>query len=141
MDQASGGGAGSHLLLYDGECGLCSHLVQFVLPRDSSGVFRLASLQGPTGMKFLHGAPVTTVYVIADYRTARARLLTKADAAFFVVRALGWPWKAAAVFGVLPSALLDRGYDFVAKHRYRVFGKMDQCPMPRPEFRDRFIDV
>jgi predicted DCC family thiol-disulfide oxidoreductase YuxK len=141
MEQTSRGGAGSHLLLYDGECGLCDRLVQFVLPRDSRGVFRFASLQGPTGRKFLHGAPLTTVYVVADYRTARARVLAKADAALFVVRALGWPWKATAVFGVLPTALLDRGYDFVATHRYRVFGKVDQCLMPRPEFRDRFIDV
>jgi predicted DCC family thiol-disulfide oxidoreductase YuxK len=45
------------------------------------------------------------------------------------------------VFGVLPTALLDRLYDVVARNRYRVFGRYEQCLMPRPEYRDRFVDI
>jgi predicted DCC family thiol-disulfide oxidoreductase YuxK len=137
---------GRHLLLFDGQCGLCTAFVQFVLPRDRGGIFRFASLSSPQGrtMVTLHGGDpddVSTVYVVADYRTPEPRPLTKSRAALFVAGALGWPWKAATLFGLLPTALLDRAYDVVARNRYRVFGRREQCLMPRPEWQDRFIDV
>jgi predicted DCC family thiol-disulfide oxidoreductase YuxK len=136
---------GRHLLLFDGECGLCASLVQFVLARDRAGVFHFASLSSPEGRSIVtrHGGDpddVSTVYVVADYRTPAPRPLTRSRAALFVAGALGWPWKAATLFGALPTALLDRGYDFVARHRYRVFGRREQCFMPRPEWQHRFID-
>jgi len=135
---------GRHLLLFDGHCGLCTAFVQFVLPRDRAGIFRFASLSSPDGRAMVtrHGGDaddMSTVYVVADYRSAEARPLTRSRAALFVLGALGWPWKAATLFGVLPTALLDRVYDFVARNRYRVFGRREQCMMPRPEWQDRFI--
>ena len=137
---------GRHLLLFDGGCGLCEWLVQFVLARDPAGVFHFASLASPEGRSIVtrHGGDaddVSTVYVIADYRTPEARPLTKSRAALFVSRTLGWPWRAATLLGVLPTPLLDRLYDVVARNRYRVFGRREQCLMPRPEWQDRFIDL
>ena len=137
---------GRHLLLFDGFCGLCTWLVQFVLARDTAGIFHFASLSSPQGRSIVarHGGDpddVLTVYVIADYRTPAARPLIRSRAALFVLGALGWPWKAVTLFGVLPTALLDLGYDFVARNRYRVFGRREQCLMPRPEWQDRFIDL
>ena len=137
---------GRHLLLFDGHCGLCTSAVQFVLPRDRGGSFHLASLSSPEGRSIVtrHGGDpddVSTVYVVADYRTSDARALTKSRAALFVAGTLGWPWKAATLFGALPAVLLDRVYDLVARHRYRVVGRREQCLMPRPEWRDRFIDA
>jgi predicted DCC family thiol-disulfide oxidoreductase YuxK len=137
---------GRHLLLFDGVCGLCASLVQFVLARDPAGVFHFASLSSPEGRSIVtrHGGDpddVSTVYVVADYRSPAPRPLTKSRAALFVLGALGWPWKAATLFGLLPTALLDRAYDVVARNRYRVFGRRDQCLMPRPEWQDRFIDL
>jgi predicted DCC family thiol-disulfide oxidoreductase YuxK len=137
---------GRHLLLFDGVCGLCASLVQFVLARDPAGVFHFASLSSPEGRSIVtrHGGDpddVSTVYVVADYRTPGPRPLTRSRAALFVLGALGWPWKAATLFGLLPTALLDRAYDVVARNRYRVFGRREQCLMPRPEWRDRFIDL
>jgi predicted DCC family thiol-disulfide oxidoreductase YuxK len=64
----------------------------------------------------------------------------KARAALFVARALGLPWSLAALSGVLPTAVLDWGYDIVARYRYRVFGRFEQCMLPRPEQRKRFVD-
>jgi predicted DCC family thiol-disulfide oxidoreductase YuxK len=136
---------GRHLLLFDGFCGLCSRLVQFVLGRDRLAVFHFASLQSVAGraaVKRSGNSPdlPTTIYVFADYRKAKARLLTKARAVLFVMDALGWPWKAAGLLGILPTGLLDALYDLVARNRYRVFGRREQCLMPRAEFRGRFID-
>jgi predicted DCC family thiol-disulfide oxidoreductase YuxK len=143
--QAPAGGSGQHLLLYDGVCGLCDHLVQFVLAHDPRGVFDFAPLQSATGRAAVAregGDPdvLSSFYVVRDYRTPGARSVVKGRAALFVARALGWPWRAAAVFGLLPTALLNLGYDIVARYRYRVFGRFDQCVLPRPEQRKRFVD-
>jgi predicted DCC family thiol-disulfide oxidoreductase YuxK len=77
---------------------------------------------------------------VRDYRSPAARGLVKGRAALFVASALGWPWRSALVLGVLPSVVLDCGYDLVARHRYRVFGRFDRCLLPRPEQRKRFVD-
>jgi predicted DCC family thiol-disulfide oxidoreductase YuxK len=135
---------GRHLLLYDGVCGLCDWLVQTVLARDRDEAFDFASLQSPKAAEVLAAfgrdpAALNTFYVVAEYHTA-PRLISKGRAALFVAAVLGWPWKAALVLGVLPGGLLDWGYDLVARHRYRVFGRYDQCVLPRPEHRARFVD-
>jgi predicted DCC family thiol-disulfide oxidoreductase YuxK len=134
-----------HLALYDGVCGLCNSLLQFLLTHDRRGVFAFASLQSRTGravVEQLGGdlADLTSFYVVANYRTDRSRTLARSKAALFVAGQLGWPWKAAVIAGVLPGAVLDRAYDVIARHRYRVFGRFEQCLAPRPEFRDRFIE-
>jgi|SRR5436190_13938723 len=138
-------GQGRHLLLYDGVCGLCDHLVQFVLAHDSRGVFDFAPLQSATGRAAVareggDPASLASFYVVRDYRTADARSLVKARGALFVAVTLGWPWRAVGIVGVLPTFVLDWGYDFVARYRYRVFGRFDQCVLPRPEQRQRFVD-
>jgi len=131
---------GRHVVLYDGVCALCNRFVRFVLARDRAGVFRLAPLQGPLGNRVQAEATLQTIYVLADYGSPAERLLTKARAVLFVLNAFGWPWKAAAIVRVFPVAWLDRAYDLVARHRYRVFGQYDVCPLPRPEHLSRFID-
>lgn len=147
MSQAEPQAAGAHLVLYDGVCGLCSRLLQFLLAHDRARVFSFASLQSVTGQAFVrrfggNTDDLTSFYVVANYRApGNARAHVKARAALFVARSLGWPWKAACVFGVFPTALLDRVYDLVGRNRYRVFGRYDQCLTPRPEYRDRFVDV
>lgn len=133
-----------HLLLYDGVCGLCSRLVQFVLAYDRRRVFDFASLQSPTGRAatgIADGADLTTFYVIAEYQTGHARALTKGQAALFLFRVLGWPWKAAGLLGILPGAWLNWLYDVIARNRYRVFGRQDQCLIPLPEHQNRFVDL
>lgn len=135
----------AHLVLYDGVCGLCSTVVQFLLAHDRRGVFAFASLDSRTGRAVVEGlggdpTALTSFYVLANYRTGRGPILARSQAALFVAGQLGWPWKAAVVARVLPTAVLDRAYDVIARHRYRVFGRSEQCLVPRPEFRDRFVE-
>lgn len=139
-------GGGPHLVLYDGECGLCHGLIQFVLPRDPRGVFHFAPLQGPSASIHLArfgGVPsrLSTVYVVAGYRGDHPECLIKARAALSIAKSLGWPWRAASVFEVLPTAWLDWGYDLIARNRHRFLGRRETCLMPRPEYRDRFLDL
>jgi predicted DCC family thiol-disulfide oxidoreductase YuxK len=135
----------AHLVLYDGVCGLCNSLLQFLLTHDRRGVFVFASLQSRTGravVESLGGDPadLTSFYVLANYRTDGSRILARSQAALFVAGQLGWPWKAAVIARVLPNAVLDRAYDVIARNRYRVFGRFGQCLAPRSEFRGRFIE-
>ena len=143
--QPSRAGAGAHLVLYDGLCGLCGRLVQFLLRYDRRGVFSFASLQSAVGRSIMErcgGSPgeLTSFFVVADYQKPASRVFTRSDAALFVAGALGWPWRTARLMRLLPRAIRDRAYDVVARSRYRVFGRVDRCLVPSTEFRGRFID-
>jgi predicted DCC family thiol-disulfide oxidoreductase YuxK len=136
---------GAHLVLYDGVCGLCSRLLQFLLRHDRRDVFRFASLQSRVGQSIVercgrNPGELTSFYVVADYQTAASRVLTRSDAALFVAGAFSWPWKTARLMRFVPQGIRDRVYDVVARSRYRVFGRSDLCLPPRPEYRGRFID-
>ena len=145
IDNICMGTAPKHLILYDGVCGLCNRLVAFVLARDPGGVFHFAALQGPLGRKIVekHGGrpdALDTFYMVRDYRSVSPVLLGRAQAALAVATELGAPWSWVSVCGVLPDALLNSGYDLIARHRYRIFGRLESCPLPKPEYRARFDD-
>ncbi len=136
---------GAHLVLYDGVCGLCSRVIDFILTHDHRAVFTFASLQSAIGRAIVErcgGNPdeLTSFYVLANYRTGHARMFSRSSAALFVAGELGWPWKVAVLMRVLSTAILDRVYDVVAQSRYRIFGRHEQCLPPRPEFRSRFLE-
>jgi predicted DCC family thiol-disulfide oxidoreductase YuxK len=132
-------------VLYDGVCGLCNRLLQFLLKHDRRGVFAFASLQSDVGKAMVArfgGDPdeLTSFYAVANYRASHAQIFGRSRAALFVAGELGWPWKAAVALRVLPRPMLDRLYDAVARTRYRLFGRFDHCLIPPAEFRRRFID-
>lgn len=136
----------SHLILYDGVCGLCSRLVQFVLARDARDKFRFAALQSHVAERELsrYGKDprdLDTMYVLRNYGTDREQLVSRGRAGVFVLRELGGLWRLAAILAVLPTALLNAGYAFVARTRYRWFGKTEQCLLPSAEQRAKFIDL
>lgn len=136
---------GTHVILYDGVCGLCNRLNRFILRHDKAGTFRFASLQGAFGRALLkeHGKDpgrLETLYVVAGYRSTSPVLLSKSRAALFILKTLSGPWRLASIFGILPRRLLDWIYDLVARYRYAVFGRYDTCPIPSAEFRSRFMD-
>ena len=136
---------GAHLVLYDGVCGLCNRLLQFLLRHDHRRVFSFASLQSAVGQTIVAqsgGNPrdLTSFYVVADYQTPASRVFTRSDAALFVASELEWPWRAARWMRWVPNGIRDRVYDLIARHRYQVFGRYDRCLIPGPEFRGRFID-
>jgi len=83
---------------------------------------------------------LTSFYVVANYRASHAEMFKRSNAALFVAGQLGWPWRVAVFLRVLPSAILDRVYNVIARNRYCVFGRYEQCLTPRPEFRGRFVE-
>lgn len=134
------------IVLYDGVCGLCNRLVQFLLKRDTHDRFRFASLQSTFANDLLthHGRDpldLDTVYVVKDYGQPSQSLLARSDAVLYMLTQLGGIWKLAGVGRVLPKALRDAVYKIVARNRYSVFGKHESCMLPEPGHRDKFLDV
>lgn len=133
------------IVLYDGVCGLCNRLVQFLLKRDTHDRFRFASLQSAFGQEILkrHGADpldLDTFYVVLNYGQTSERLLARSDGVVYALTALGGIWKIAGVGKALPKAVCDGLYNFVARNRYRVFGKHESCMLPEPKHRAKFLD-
>jgi predicted DCC family thiol-disulfide oxidoreductase YuxK len=126
------------LIYYDGLCGLCDRFVRFVLARDRRGRYRFAPLQGSTARARLpsHLNPESFQTVILEddgcYRV-------RSDAALAILAGLGGAWRAAALLRLIPRPLRDAVYDFVARHRFRWFGRRAECRVPSPEERERFL--
>jgi predicted DCC family thiol-disulfide oxidoreductase YuxK len=133
-----------HLILYDGVCGLCNGLVRFVLPRDRKDRFRFAALQSDAAREALQKfgaspANLNTFYLIENHGGPRSRLLDRDRAAIFVLERLGFPWVLAWTLNVVPRFLRRPVYNFIARRRYKWFGKYDSCPLPSPDTRHKFV--
>jgi len=135
------------IILYDGVCGLCNSLVQFLLKHDKDGRLRFASLQSDFAEKVLrrHGfdaKDLDTLHVVENYDQPGERVLQRSDAILRAGRELGGFWSAtSSVARIVPRPLRDLVYRFVATNRYRVFGKYDTCMLPDPNQRSRFLDI
>ena len=135
------------IVLYDGMCGLCNRLVQFLLKRDKQGRLRFASLQSDFAARVLqrHGIDpkdLDTLHLVESYEQPNERVLQRSDAILRAGRELGSVWSvSSSAAKVIPRPLRDVVYRFVARNRYRVFGKYDTCMLPEPNQRSRFLDV
>ena len=85
------------------------------------------------GLALPAGDPESMILVDGD------RVHQRSSAAIEIARKLGFPWSLAIVFYAVPRFLRDAVYGFVARHRYRWFGKKDVCMAPTPELRARFL--
>ncbi|AUV80574.1 thiol-disulfide oxidoreductase DCC family protein [Salinigranum rubrum] len=128
------------VLLFDGVCNLCNGAVQFVIERDPEGKIRFASLQSAVGQAVLDRLDLPTGELETVVLLEGNRAYTRSAAAVRVCELLGGPYRAASVGWLLPRRVRDRLYAFVAEHRYEWFGRKDQCTMPTPELRERFVE-
>ena len=131
----------SAIVLFDGVCNLCSSAVRFIVERDPRRHFKFASIQSDAGKKLMteHGIALpegdpTSIVLVED-----GRAFERSAAALRIARRLRFPWSLAWSFVVVPRFVRDAVYDFVARHRYRWFGKKDVCMVPTPELRARFL--
>jgi predicted DCC family thiol-disulfide oxidoreductase YuxK len=128
------------LIVFDGECVLCSANAAFVLRHDRHRRFRLTTAQGPLGAALYRHFGLASD---RDYETflvlVDGRLLTDSDAALAVVRGLGWPWRAAGALGRVPRAVRDPLYRLIARNRFRLFGRRDRCWVAPAGDRERVL--
>ena len=128
-------------MLFDGDCNLCNGAVQFVLRRDPRAVFHFASLQSAVGRQLLASVGAKATLPDSIVLVANGCVTWKSTAALRIARRLRWPWPLLAVAFVVPRPLRDLVYDWIARHRYRWFGKRAQCLVPTPALRARFLDA
>lgn len=128
------------IVVFDAECLLCNGWVQFLLRHDRRAVLRFASIQGETGRRLLaqRGLQVDGLQTLLVVDGTRAWQNTAAI--LRVLHTLGWPWHLAWIAWLLPSALRDPAYRWIARNRLRLFGRAPACLMPPPDVAARFLD-
>jgi predicted DCC family thiol-disulfide oxidoreductase YuxK len=131
--------ASSGIVLFDGTCNLCSGSIQWLIPRDPSARLQFASLQSVAGQHLLRsfGVPPDTDSVVV---IAGGVARTQSDAAVMIGRLVGGRYAVLARIGELvPRPIRNLAYNLVAANRYRLFGKKDECWLPRPALQARFL--
>ncbi|WP_010496583.1 thiol-disulfide oxidoreductase DCC family protein [Paenibacillus elgii] len=128
------------IIFYDGVCGFCQRVVQFILPRDVKGCFRFVAIQSNLGNKVLkqHGLDPEelSTFVLLE----QGRVYTRSTAGLRVLRGLGGLWRLLYAFIAVPRPLRDVVYRLIANNRYRIFGRTDSCMLPKPHQRTRFLE-
>lgn len=129
----------SAIVLFDGECNFCDSSVQFIIKRDSKGYFNFASLQSDVGQKLLIEydvpADMDSFMLLED-----GKAYFKSSAALRICKHLYGGWKLLYALLILPVPIRNAFYDFIARNRYKWFGKKDDhCMLPSPDVRRRFL--
>lgn len=128
------------IILFDGVCNLCNASVQFVIKHDTKDLFRFIPLQSDLGQKILNhiGINRQNTDSIVLYEPEKAYYY-KAEAALKIVSEFGGMYKLLNIFSLFPKFICDAIYDYIAKNRYRWYGKQDVCMMPNPELATKFL--
>jgi predicted DCC family thiol-disulfide oxidoreductase YuxK len=127
------------IVVFDALCPLCTANARFILRHDRARRFRLASLQSAAGEALYRrfgldpSEPETMLVVDRD------RLFRDSDAVLAIARGLGRPWSAAVLLRAVPRLVRDGAYRWIARNRYRLFGRRESCWLPPPELRDRLL--
>ena len=128
------------LVLFDGDCSLCNHSVQFILKRDRVGRFRFAALHSQVGRDAIAAVELgdlpDSIMLLRD-----GKLKAKTAEVLAIARGLRFPWPLASVFWLVPYPLRDLVYDWIARNRIRWFGKREGCWVPPADLRARFLDA
>lgn len=128
------------LVLFDGLCNLCNGAVNFIIDRDPGARLAFAPLQSPTGLSTLHQLGFPTDVLSSVVLVENGKSYTRSTAALRIARHLGGLWPLIFVLVLIPRPLRDLIYDWIARNRYRWFGRRDSCRMPSPEIAGRFMD-
>ena len=128
------------IVVFDAQCLLCNGWVQFLLRHDRQGVVRFASIQGATGEGLLAEAGLKVDGLQTLLVVDGARSWQNTSAILRVLDALGWPWRLALGAWLVPTPLRDMLYRWVARNRYRFFGRTETCAIPPPDYAERFLD-
>ncbi len=131
--------SGHPVVLFDGTCNFCSVSVQFILRNERDSNLHFATLQSEVGQQRLmdHDMPRDRMdsMILIDQEQAYDR----SDAALRVAKHLRAPWRWAKIFVFVPKPIRDWCYRILAKNRYRIFGKSEECMVPKPELKSRFL--
>lgn len=128
------------IVCFDGVCNVCSRWVTFLVPRDLNGRFKFAALQSQTGEAILKKYGLSTTDFDSMLVVEGERVYFRSDAILRVLKGLPWYWSWQGYLGMLvPRFMRDAFYRWFARNRYRWFGKKEQCMIPTPDIKARFL--
>jgi predicted DCC family thiol-disulfide oxidoreductase YuxK len=129
------------IILFDGVCNLCDSLVQFVIKKDKSDKFRFVALQSELGVKIiLHlGVTAKAIDSIILYEPGTA-YYNKTEAVLKIADYIGGIYSLVSVFAFIPISVSNYIYDYIAKNRYKWYGKKESCPLPTAEVKSKFLE-
>lgn len=126
--------------MFDGICNLCNQSVQFVIEHDKKNQFQFASLQSDFGQNFLKENNLDATQFDSVVFIEDDKFYTKSSAALKISKYLDGITSLLTIFMIVPKPLRDVVYSFIAKNRYRWFGKQESCWLPSPELKAKFLD-
>ena len=129
----------SAIILFDGVCNFCNSSVNFIIERDKAGYFKFAPLQSEIGEKLLAENGVDKIETDSVVLIEDGAVYTHSTAALRVARKLDGGWRWLSYLNIVPRVVRDAAYKLFAKYRYKLFGKKDECMLPSPEIRARFL--
>jgi predicted DCC family thiol-disulfide oxidoreductase YuxK len=127
------------IILFDGVCNFCNGTVNFIIKQDKKGIFRFAPLQSEKGRQMLAQMGLSEKYLNSFVFIEHGKAYMKSTAGLRLYNRLPWYWKWTQIFWLVPRFIRDAVYDMVAKHRYKWFGKKEQCMLPSAEIKSRFL--
>jgi len=128
------------VILFDGVCNLCNRSVLFIIKHDRSAKFQFAALQSNFGRNQLTALNLTVDALNTILLIKNGKVYSKSSAALEIARELDGLWPSFYVFKILPSFIRNVVYHFIAKNRYRWFGRKEACMIPTPDLKARFLD-
>jgi predicted DCC family thiol-disulfide oxidoreductase YuxK len=128
------------LILFDGVCNFCNSAVNFVIKKDKEAVIQFAPLQSEKGRLYFRQYSLPAEEEMKSFVfIEEGKVYTRSTAALRVCRHLKAAWPLLYGFIIVPKFIRDAVYNLIAKNRYKWFGVRDQCMMPTPEVRKRFV--
>ena len=127
------------IILFDGVCNLCNGAVNFVIKRDTGNVFKFTPLQEKQGVLLLKTHAVDTQKLDSIVLIENEKVYVKSSAALRIAKKMSNLWPLFFVLLIIPSFIRDGVYDFIAKNRYKWFGKKEQCMIPTQGLREKFL--
>jgi predicted DCC family thiol-disulfide oxidoreductase YuxK len=129
------------LILFDGVCNLCNSSIQFIIKNDKKNLFLFSPLQSNIGQKIIKSFNINTAEIDSVLLYSKKDGLSqKSTAALKIARQLGFPKNLLSVFFIVPRFIRDWIYQYIAKNRYKWFGKRDNCMVPTPDLQSKFIN-
>ena len=128
------------IILFDGVCNLCNSSINYVIDNDQKDVFRFVSLQSDLGQTIQEhlGIENKSLDTIILYIPNKGYYI-KSTAALKIMAAFSGPWKLMQVFIIIPTSIRDIVYNYIAKNRYKWYGKQESCRIPKIELKKKFL--
>jgi predicted DCC family thiol-disulfide oxidoreductase YuxK len=129
------------IILFDGVCNLCDSAVQFVIKHDKKDDFRFVALQSDLGQEIIKHIGIDTKNIdsIILYQPGIAYYY-KSEAVLEIAKGLGGFFNLATLFSIFPTSFNNRIYDYIAKNRYKWYGKKESCIIPTKELQAKFLE-